>query len=226
MSVWIVPSILSADFTALGDAVAAAETGGADAVQVDVMDGHFVPNITVGIPVVAALRRRTRLPLDVHLMIANPANYVDAFIDAGADILTVHIEADYHAHRTVQHIRSRGVKAGIALNPSTPPEAVEYLLPNVDLVLVMTVNPGFGGQAFIETMLPKIRRLRTMLDGLGRTEVPIEVDGGINSETAPRVVEAGARWLVAGSAVYASPLGVAGAIQQLRTCAEEVLRRA
>nr|WP_290665643.1 ribulose-phosphate 3-epimerase [Ardenticatena sp.] len=226
MSVWIVPSILSADFTALGDAVAAAEAGGADAVQVDVMDGHFVPNITVGIPVVAALRRRTRLPLDVHLMIANPANYVDAFIDAGADILTVHIEADYHAHRTVQHIRSRGVKAGIALNPSTPPEAVEYLLPNVDLVLVMTVNPGFGGQAFIETMLPKIRRLRTMLDGLGRTEVPIEVDGGINSETAPRVVEAGARWLVAGSAVYASPLGVAGAIQQLRTCAEEVLRRA
>ena len=219
------PSILASDLSRLADEISRIERY-VDYIHLDVMDGHFVPNITVGIPVVAALRRRTRLPLDVHLMIANPANYVDAFIDAGADILTVHIEADYHAHRTVQHIRSRGVKAGIALNPSTPPEAVEYLLPNVDLVLVMTVNPGFGGQAFIETMLPKIRRLRTMLDGLGRTEVPIEVDGGINSETAPRVVEAGARWLVAGSAVYASPLGVAGAIQQLRTCAEEVLRRA
>lgn len=225
MSIWIVPSILSADFTALGEAAQAAESGGADAIQIDVMDGHFVPNITVGIPVVAALRQRTRLPLDVHLMIEEPARYVDAFIEAGADILTVHVEADRHVHRTIQHIRQRGVKAGVALNPSTPPEAVEYILPDVDLVLVMTVNPGFGGQAFIETMLPKIRRLRTMLDALGRSDVPIEVDGGINAETAPRVVEAGARWLVAGSAVYASPLGVAGAIQHLRQRAEDALAR-
>lgn len=219
MAIHIVPSILSADFAELGAAVRAAEVGGADAIQIDVMDGHFVPNITVGVPVVAALREATELTLDVHLMIEAPDRYVDAFADAGADVLTVHVEACRHVHRTVQRIRERGIRAGVALNPGTPALVLQDVIGDIGLVLVMTVNPGFGGQSFIESMLPKIRRVRAMLDEAGRTDVPIEVDGGIDRETAPLVVEAGARWLVAGSAVYGAPEGVAEAIAALRAAA-------
>ncbi len=217
--VHIVPSILSADFANLGAAVRAAEAAGADAVQVDVMDGHFVPNITVGLPVVAALRRVTRLPLDVHLMIEAPERYVDAFVEAGADVLTVHVEACRHLHRTVQRIRELGARAGVALNPATPAVMVQEIMHDVDLVLVMTVNPGFGGQAFIESVVPKIEQIRRMLDRAGREDVPIEVDGGISRTTAPRVVAAGASWLVAGSAVYGHPEGVEQAIRELREAA-------
>ncbi|MDQ7029653.1 MAG: ribulose-phosphate 3-epimerase [Ardenticatenia bacterium] len=215
-SVHIIPSILSADFANLEAAVRAAEEAGADAVQVDVMDGHFVPNITVGLPVVAALRRVTRLPLDVHLMIEAPDRYVDAFVEAGANVLTVHVEACCHLHRTVQHIRELGALAGVALNPATPAIMLQDILHDVDVVVVMTVNPGFGGQAFIESVVPKIERVRHMLDRAGRSDVPIEVDGGISKRTAPRVVAAGASWLVAGSAVYGHPAGVREAVRELR----------
>lgn len=219
MTIQIVPSILSADFSRLGEAVRAAEQGGADAVQIDVMDGQFVPNITVGAPVIAALRPVTVLPLDVHLMIAEPGRYVEEFVDAGADIITVHVEACTHVHRVIQQIKAAGVQAGVALNPGTPAVMVQELLEDLDLVLVMTVNPGFGGQAFIPTTLPKILTLRTMLDERGRSEVPIQVDGGISSETAPLVVAAGARSLVAGSAVYSGHDSIANAITTLREAA-------
>ncbi|HYN88889.1 MAG TPA: ribulose-phosphate 3-epimerase, partial [Ardenticatenaceae bacterium] len=195
MTIQIVPSILSADFARLGEAVVAAERGGADAVQIDVMDGQFVPNITVGAPVIAALRRETRLPLDVHLMISDPGRYVEEFVKAGAAIITVHVESCTHPHRVVQQIKARGVRAGVALNPGTPALMVQELLEDVDLVLVMTVNPGFGGQAFIPTTLPQTVALRTMLDERGRRDVPLQVDGGIGLETAPRVAAAGARSL-------------------------------
>lgn len=224
MAIHIVPSILSADFAHLGEAVRAAEAGDADAIQIDVMDGHFVPNITVGIPIVAALRGVTDLPLDVHLMIEQPAQYIDAFADAGADILTVHVEACTHLHRVIQQIQERGVKAGVALNPATSEYTIEHVIRDVDLVLVMTVNPGFGGQAFIETMPAKIEQIRKMLDGTGRVEVPIEVDGGVNVRTARLAVEAGATWLVAGSAVYGAPDGVAAAIRGLREAAQIPVR--
>lgn len=215
----IVPSILSADFGRLAEAVIAAEQGGADSVQIDVMDGQFVPNITIGAPVIAALRPVTKIPLDVHLMISEPGRYISDFVKAGADIITVHIEACTHAHRVIQQIKNAGVHAGIALNPATPAVMVQELLDDVDLVLVMTVNPGFGGQAFIPTTLPKIRTIRAMLDRRGRTNVPIQVDGGISTETAPLVVDAGARSLVAGSSVYNSRSSVADAIKALRLAA-------
>lgn len=224
MAIHIVPSILSADFAHLGEAVQTAEAGGADAIQIDVMDGHFVPNITVGIPIVAALRDVINVPLDVHLMIEQPERYVDAFADAGADILTVHVEASPHLHRTIQRIQEHGIKAGVALNPATSEITIEHVIQDVDLVLVMTVNPGFGGQAFIDTMPAKIEYIRDMLDSAGRRDVPIEVDGGINVETAPVVVDAGATWLVAGSAVYKSPDGVEAAIQALRAAAQAVIK--
>ena len=195
----IAPSILSADFARLGEEVAALEAGGADWVHVDVMDGHFVPNITIGPPVVAALRPLTRLPLDVHLMIAPADPYIARFAEAGADVITVHAEAGPHLHRSLGAIRALGVKAGVALNPATPAAAVAEVLDMVDLVLVMTVNPGFGGQSFIAAVLDKVAEVRAMI---GERPVRIEVDGGITPETAGPAAAAGADILVAGSAVF------------------------
>jgi ribulose-phosphate 3-epimerase len=214
----IAPSILSADFSRLGQQVAEAEAAGADYIHVDVMDGHFVPNITLGPLVVRAVRRATKLPLDVHLMIEAPERYLQAFREAGADHLIVHVETCPHLHRTIQQIKEMGCRAGVTLNPGTPATTLEEILPYVGQVLVMTVNPGFGGQVFIETMLSKIRRIRAMLDELG-SRAELEVDGGIDLETAPLVVEAGARVLVAGSAVFGAKEGIAKAIGVLRAAA-------
>jgi ribulose-phosphate 3-epimerase len=200
-SLKVAPSILSADFGKLAEEVAAVERAGADWIHVDVMDGRFVPNITIGPVVVRAVRKATRLPIDAHLMIVEPERYVDEFAEAGADIISVHVEPSYHLSRTLQHIRSLGKKAGVVLNPHTPPDAVAYVLEIVDLVLVMSVNPGFGGQAFMPEVLPKLRAIRKMIDERG-LDVALEVDGGVAPGTARRVVEAGARVLVAGSAVY------------------------
>ncbi|MGQ9584637.1 MAG: ribulose-phosphate 3-epimerase [Anaerolineae bacterium] len=215
----IAPSILSADFARLGEQVQECERAGADLIHVDVMDGHFVPNITVGPLVVAAVRRTTHLPLDVHLMIEKPENHLDAFARAGAQILTVQVEACTHLHRVVHRIRDLGLRPGAALNPATPLSSVEEILPDLDQVLVMTVNPGFGGQEFIERTLGKIRRLA---EGIREQSlnVDLEVDGGISPKTAPRVVQAGATVLVAGSAIFTAPEGVAAALAQLRRAAE------
>jgi ribulose-phosphate 3-epimerase len=197
----LAPSILSADFGRLAEQVSAAERGGAGAVHVDVMDGHFVPNITVGLPVVKAVRRATRLPVDVHLMIENADRYLDAFVDAGATWISLHVEALAHLHRAVAHLRTRQVRAGAALNPATPLSAVEEILPDLDYVLVMSVDPGFGGQRFIPAAFEKVRRLRGQLSarGLGNQ---IEVDGGVDLTNARALVEAGADVLVAGTAVF------------------------
>lgn len=211
----IAPSILSADFAQLGQEIAAVEAAGGDFVHVDVMDGHFVPNITLGPLVVKAVRSVTSLPLDVHLMIDAPERYLADFCAAGANGLTVHVENCPHLHRTVQQIKELGCWAGVALNPSTPVGTLEEILPYVDLVLVMTVNPGFGGQSLIEGTLPKIGRVRAMLDGLG-SHAALEVDGGIDSETAPMVVKAGANVLVAGSAIFGTSEGIADAVARLR----------
>jgi ribulose-phosphate 3-epimerase len=197
----LAPSILAADFARLGDEIAAATRGGADQIHVDVMDGHFVPNITIGVPVVRSLRKVTRLPLDVHLMIMEPDRYIDAFVEAGANLLSVHVEVLPHLHRTITHIKTLGAKAGVVLNPSTPVNAIEEIAADVDFVLVMSVNPGFGGQVFIPHSLDKIARVRALLDRAGN-RAPIEVDGGIDLTTVERVVEAGAEWLVAGHAVF------------------------
>lgn len=202
----IAPSILSADYASLGSAVDALKDWGADYVHLDVMDGAFVPNITFGAPMTKALRSHTDLVFDAHLMVDNPAKWVQDFKNAGADILTIHIEADRHAHRTLQLIRSLGMKAGISLNPQTPPEAIEYLLEAVDLILVMTVNPGFGGQKFIPEAAKKIAVIRKMLEERNLADkVEIEVDGGVNAETAKICREYGANVLVAGNAVYSAP---------------------
>jgi ribulose-phosphate 3-epimerase len=201
-SVLIAPSILSADFARLGEEVRSVVAAGADWIHVDVMDGRFVPNITIGPPVVAALRAVTDRPLDVHLMIVEPERWVDAFAEAGADVITVHAEASTHLHRTLQAIRAAGKKAGVSLNPHTPEDVLRYVMGEVDLVLVMSVNPGFGGQSFIPGVLPKIRAIREMIDASGR-DVRLEVDGGIKVGTARQVVEAGADVLVAGNAVFA-----------------------
>jgi len=214
----IAPSILAADFADLGSAIRAAEAAGADYIHVDVMDGHFVPNITVGIPVVAALRRATRLPLDVHLMITAPERFLADFAGAGADIITVHVEACLHLHRTVQQIRELGARPGVVLNPATALETAREILPYVDQVLLMTVNPGFGGQSYIPTMTAKIARLAAMIAETGRP-IEIEVDGGIDMNTTPEIVAAGARVLVAGTAVFGHPGGVAGGIAALRAAA-------
>jgi ribulose-phosphate 3-epimerase len=214
----IAPSILSADFRRLGEQVAEAEAAGGDYIHVDVMDGRFVPNITIGPLVVKAVRRATTMPIDVHLMIVEPERYLADFVSAGADNLTVHVEACPHLHRTVQQIKELGCQAGVALNPATPVASVEEILPYVDLVLVMTVNPGFGGQVFIETMLSKIQRLRRMLDDLGG-KAELEVDGGVAEATAPRIVEAGARVLVAGSAIFGSKEGIEKATARIRAAA-------
>jgi len=200
----IVPSLLSADFSRLGDEVRRVEEAGADMIHFDVMDGRFVPNITFGPLVVEALRGKTGLPFDVHLMIEDPDRFVRRFAEAGADILTVHAEATTNLRRTVENVRAQGVKAGVSLNPDTPLRAVEGVLSGLDLVLIMTVRPGFGGQDFIPATLPKIRSLRRMVEERGLA-VDIEVDGGINVETAPLVVEAGANVLVAGTAIFGQP---------------------
>jgi len=215
METRIAPSILSADFSKLGEDIRIVEEGGADWLHVDVMDGHFVPNITIGPLVVAAIKPHTKLPLDVHLMIENPDQYIPEFVKAGADIISVHVEATPHLHRTLQLIRSLGAKASVALNPHTPLSMIENVLTDLDMVLLMTVNPGFGGQKFITNVLPKIRTLRQMLDAQDLQHVEIEVDGGVNVETSKLVREAGANVLVAGNAIYNAPDRVA-AIQQIR----------
>lgn len=198
----VAPSILSADFAALGNEIKDVEKGGADCIHIDVMDGHFVPNITIGPLIVEAVRPVTDLPLDVHLMIEEPDRYIPAFAKAGADILSVHAEACPHLHRTIQLIKEQGVKAGVVLNPHTPVQVIEHVFGDLDLVLLMTVNPGFGGQKFIHSVLPKIKEVKRMADEKGKKDLLIEVDGGVNKETAPLVIEAGANLLVAGSAVY------------------------
>ncbi len=211
----IVPSILSADFTRLGEQVREAEAGGGQRVQVDVMDGHFVPNITMGPMVVEAVRRCTRLPIEAHLMITNPAQYIEDFAQAGADVIIVHQEVCPHLHRVIQQIRATGKMAAVALNPSTPIVMLENILSLIDMVLIMTVNPGFGGQDFIPEMLPKIARLRQQITERA-LHCDIEVDGGIHEATASQVVKAGANLLVAGSAVYNSKESVAQAIARLK----------
>ena len=210
----IAPSILSADFTRLGEEVQAAEAAGADRIQIDVMDGRFVPNITFGTMAVSSLRPLTKLTLEAHLMVAQPENFIEAFAQAGADTIIIHQEATPHLHRAVQQIHSLGKKAGVALNPSTPACLLSEILADLDLVLVMTVNPGFGGQQFIPETLPKIRQIRGEIRDKG-LQCELEVDGGINTETTPLVVEAGADVLVAGSSVFGSKEGVAVAIQKL-----------
>jgi len=199
----IAPSILSADFSRLGEEIKSVEAAGADYIHVDVMDGHFVPNITIGPLVVAAARKITRLPLDVHLMIENPDRYIPDFAAAGADIIVVHAEASIHLHRSIQLIKSLGKKAGVSLNPATPLHYLEYVLADLDLVLLMTVNPGFGGQSFIEETIPKIKALRAMLDKRG-LEAELEVDGGVKIDNIARISHAGADVFVAGSAVFGS----------------------
>ena len=211
----IAPSILSADFSRLGEQVAEATEAGADYIHVDVMDGHFVPNLTIGAPVVAAIRRWTEIPLDVHLMIESPELLVPQFASAGADIITVHVEACPHLHRVVQLIKDSGAKAGVSLNPATSLDTIEEILPYLDMVLIMTVNPGFGGQVFIESMVDKITRLRADLDQRGLA-IELEVDGGINTATAQRVVRAGADVLVAGAAVFNKEHTVKDSLDKIR----------
>jgi ribulose-phosphate 3-epimerase len=218
MSVRIAPSILSADFAALGSAVAAAEAGGADLIHVDVMDGHFVPNLTIGPPVVAALHRVATVPLDVHLMITDPDQYIDRFADAGAAAISVHVETTPHLHRTLGHIRSHGIRAGVVLNPATAVATLSEVAAELDFVLVMSVNPGFGGQTFIPGSNAKIARVRRLLDEAGN-RAPIEVDGGVDCGNAARVVEAGADILVAGAAIFGTP-DAAAAVRALRTAAD------
>ncbi len=215
MSYVIAPSILSADFLHLGQQIAACEQAGADWIHIDVMDGRFVPNLTMGPMIVAAARRATRLPLDVHLMVETPEPLLEAFAKAGADGLTVHVETCPHIHRTLQQIRDLGCRAGVVLNPGTPAALIEPVLHLTDLVLVMSVNPGFGGQAFLPEVLPKIARLRTWLDER-RSSAWLEVDGGISAATIAAVQEAGATAFVAGSAIFGHPRGIAAGIQDLR----------
>lgn len=210
----IAPSILSADFSKLGEEVAAIEAAGADWVHIDVMDGHFVPNLTFGAPVVSCLRKVTKMPFDVHLMVEAPQNYIADFAKAGADILTVHLETAPHLHRVIQAIKEAGLKAAVSLNPSTPLCLLEEILPELDMVLLMSVNPGFGGQAFIPSSLDKVRKLRQMLNEKGLT-TDIQVDGGVTPDNAAKLIAVGATILVAGSAVYKAP-DMANAIHSLR----------
>ena len=211
----LAPSILSADFARLGEQIDEVARAGADYIHVDVMDGHFVPNITIGAPVVASIRPLTSLPLDVHLMIEHPERYISDFVNAGADIITVHVEASPHLLSTIQAIKELGVKAGVSLNPPTPISALDEFIHHVDLVLIMSVNPGFGGQSFIPETLPRIANMRKILDNR-KPGVELEVDGGINAENAPAIVEAGANVLVAGNSVFRAEDGISQALQRLR----------
>jgi ribulose-phosphate 3-epimerase len=216
MSVIIAPSILAADFARLGEEAKAVEAAGADWLHVDVMDGHFVPNITIGPDVVKALKPHVSIPFDVHLMIAPVDPYLEAFRAAGADLISVHPEAGPHLNRTLKRIRELGAKAGVVFNPSTPPETIEWMMDEVDLVLVMSINPGFGGQSFMTSQLKKIERLRAMIDAAGR-DIPLEVDGGVTAQTAALCVAAGATALVAGTAVFkGGPDAYAANIRALR----------
>jgi ribulose-phosphate 3-epimerase len=199
----IAPSILSADFSRLGEEITAAEKAGADLIHVDVMDGHFVPNITIGPPVVKSIKKIASIPLDVHLMIEDPDKYIKAFADSGADIITIHEEASIHLHRTVQNIKEHGIKAGVSINPATPASQIDFILPFVDIVLVMSVNPGFGGQKFIPEVLPKIETLKKIISERG-LNVEIEVDGGVNIDNVADVARAGADIVVMGNAFYNS----------------------
>jgi ribulose-phosphate 3-epimerase len=214
----LAPSILSADFARLGEQVAEVARAGADYIHVDVMDGHFVPNITIGAPVVASIRPLTSLPLDVHLMIEHPEQYISEFAKAGADIITVHVEACPHLHGTIKSIKELGVKAGVSLNPATPLSAIEEIIPHVDLILIMSVNPGFGGQSFIPATLPKIENTRKILNDR-KISAELEVDGGINVDNAPDIVKAGANVLVAGNSVFKAKEGISQALQRLREAA-------
>jgi len=211
----LAPSILSADFGRLGEQVQEATLGGADYIHVDIMDGHFVPNLTMGSLIVKHIRPWTSLPLDIHMMTEHPENLIDDFVKYGSNIITIHAEASPHLHRIIYQIKNAGVRAGIALNPSTPIDAIEDLLPDIDQILVMTVNPGFGGQTFIPTMINKIKQARTIIDNRD-LNIELEVDGGINELTAHTVVKAGAQILVAGSAVYNSETTIAEAISRIR----------
>ena len=211
----IAPSLLSADFSCLGRDVKAADEAGADMLHFDIMDGHFVPNITFGPMVVRSVRNLTKLPFDVHLMIEHPERFIEDFALAGADAITVHAETCPHLHSTVQQIRAAGVRAGVSLNPSTPAAALEYVIGDIDFILIMTVNPGFGGQSFIESMLPKIRIARDM----SGPQIDIGVDGGIDEKTAPRVFNAGANVLIAGTSVFGYSEGVKAAVENLRSAA-------
>lgn len=213
-TVRIAPSLLAADFTRLGDEVRAVAGAGADWLHLDIMDGHFVPNISFGPALVKSLRGQTSIPFDVHLMIAPADPYLPAFAEAGADLISLHPEAGPHLHRSLQAIRALGCKAGVVLNPATPVESVAHVLDLLDLILVMTVNPGFGGQAFLESQLPKITTLRRMIDSTGR-EIALQVDGGVTPKTAPQAIEAGADVLVAGTAVFGRP-DYSAAIRELR----------
>ncbi len=214
----IAPSILSADFAALGEAIARVEVAGADQLHIDVMDGHFVPNLTIGPPVIESVRKRTRLPLDVHLMIEEPERWIETYVRAGADWLTVHAEACPHLERTLSQIREAGARAGVALNPATPPGVLEYVLDDLDLVLVMSVNPGFGGQSFIPTAYEKIRKIRALL---GKRSALISVDGGVKREHAAPLAQAGAQVLVAGSAIFGAA-DPGQAVRELRSASEVV----
>ncbi|HXJ79419.1 MAG TPA: ribulose-phosphate 3-epimerase [Candidatus Methylomirabilis sp.] len=214
----LAPSILAADFARLGEQVAEAEHAGADRIHVDVMDGHFVPNLSMGAPIVESLRRVTQLPLETHLMISNPDLFLDEFVGAGSDPILVHWEGNDNLHRTVQRIKSLGRRVGVAINPATPAAVLEEILQDVDQVLVMTVNPGFGQQQFLTTTLPKIRRVRQMIERI-KPGCDLEVDGGINRKTARLVTEAGASVLVAGSAIFGDDEGIAAAMKRLRAAA-------
>ena len=218
MTIRIAPSILAADFARLADAMARVEAGGADQIHVDVMDGHFVPNITIGVPVVSSLRKATKLPLDVHLMIADPDRYIEAFAEAGASTITVHAEATKHLHRTLTRIRQLKAKAGVAINPATPVDQLRDVAGDVDMVLVMSVNPGFGGQSFIPRSFKKIEAARALLTQAGST-ADIEVDGGVDAGNAGRLVQAGATVLVAGVSIFGKP-DAAAATRELRQAAE------
>jgi ribulose-phosphate 3-epimerase len=210
----IAPSILSADFSRLGEEIEAVERGGADILHVDVMDGHFVPNITVGLPVVKSIASATKLPIDAHLMISEPGSYAEHFVDAGAKMVSVHVEADAHLHRTLTSIKKAGARAGAAVNPSTPISSLEEILPHADYVLVMSVNPGFGGQRFISTSIDKVRRLRRMIEER-KLETRIEIDGGIDLENIAAVVAAGVEIIVAGSAIFGAA-DPGAAVRELR----------
>ncbi len=214
----LAPSILAADFTRLGEQIAEVEAAGADYIHIDVMDGRFVPNITMGPFIVEAVRRVTALPLDVHLMIVEPEKHIQAFADAGASFLSVHVEATQHLHRVVQQIRQAGVRPSVVLNPHTPAVAIKEILPFVDMVLAMTVNPGFGGQSFIPETLPKLREIRDLIQATGRA-IDLEVDGGIDERTAPLVIAHGANVLVAGTSVFGAPEGSTAALHALRAAA-------